>query len=91
LPSAIVDNDKTQNQQEDSESDDKTSVYSVYRIARQYNGKLGIFLPETPLVPEFIIDVDISSLPPDDKKMFEQGLLINSQTQLANLIEDYTS
>lgn len=88
FPSVIVENEKKSNADEQEKSNIKTTVY---RIARQYNGKLGIFLPDTPLVPERIIDVEISSLPPEDKKMFEKGLLINSQTQLANLIEDYTS
>lgn len=57
-------------------------------ILKNHNGVIGVFDQFGVLTD--IIDVDIKSLPEQDRTMLEAGIWARSRQELASLIEDYT-
>ncbi len=57
-------------------------------IAREYEGKIGIFDSTDKLIQ--ILDVNVSTLPEADRKLLRAGIKISSKAELNSLIEDYT-
>ena len=66
----------------------ETDDNSVTFILKNYNGVIGVFDQSGVLTD--IIDVDIKSLPEQDRTMLEAGIWARSRQELASLIEDYT-
>ena len=57
-------------------------------ILKNHNGVIGVF--DISGVLTDIIDVDIKSLPEQDRTLLEAGIWARSRQELASLIEDYT-
>ena len=57
-------------------------------ILKNHNGVIGVF-DQSGILTD-IIDVDIKSLPEQDRTMLEAGIWARSRQELASLIEDYT-
>ena len=57
-------------------------------ILKNYNGIIGVF-DQSGILTD-IIDVEIKSLPEQDRTMLETGIWARSRQELASLIEDYT-
>lgn len=57
---------------------------------REYNGKIGIYRSGA-AQPEQVLDVYVSMLPDEDKKMLAKGIYLKSRTELEERIEDYSN
>ena len=69
-------------------NDETASDETVTFILKNYNGVIGVF-DQSGILTD-IIDVDIKSLPEQDRTMLEAGIWARSHQELASLIEDYT-
>lgn len=69
-------------------NDETASDETVTFILKNYNGVIGVF-DQSGILTD-IIDVDIKSLPEQDRTMLEAGIWARSRQELASLIEDYT-
>ncbi|MCG8500652.1 MAG: BofC C-terminal domain-containing protein [Firmicutes bacterium] len=62
-------------------------------IVKEYNGKIGVYyqsaLVENPL--KQLIDINIQQLRDEDREKLKQGIYVNSDQELAQIIEDFTS
>lgn len=62
-------------------------------IVKEYNGKIGVYyqsaLVENPL--KQLIDINIQQLREEDREKLKQGIYVNSDQELAQIIEDFTS
>ena len=65
-----------------------TNDEPVTFILKNYNGVIGVF-DQSGILTD-IIDVDIKSLPEQDRTLLEAGIWARSRQELASLIEDYT-
>ena len=62
-------------------------------IVKEYNGKIGIFY-QTPVNGQQIkqiIDVNINNFRQEDRELLQQGIPVESDEELAGIIEDYSS
>ena len=69
-------------------NDEIANDETVTFILKNYNGVIGVF-DQSGILTD-IIDVDIKSLPEQDRTMLEAGIWARSRQELASLIEDYT-
>lgn len=79
----------TSSSQESSEINTLTSSIDVFTV-KEYNGKIGIFFNEDP-VPYQELNVDVSMLPDDAKKLLKDGIRAHSKAELNSIIENYDS
>ncbi|MBQ7581110.1 MAG: hypothetical protein IJU39_07385 [Clostridia bacterium] len=61
----------------------------VYTL-REYNGNLAIFSSDNK-VPITVFDTPVTMLPECDREKMVEGITAQSESQLQQLIEDYTS
>ena len=69
-------------------NDEIANEETVTFILKNYNGVIGVF-DQSGILTD-IIDVDIKSLPEQDRTMLEAGIWARSRQELASLIEDST-
>ena len=69
-------------------NDEIANEETVTFILKNYNGVIGVF-DQSGILTD-IIEVDIKSLPEQDRTMLEAGIWARSRQELASLIEDYT-
>ena len=62
---------------------------TVY-IVKEYQNVIGVFFEEEG-IPFRVIDVPVSTLPEEDKKMFEEGIRISDEKDLQKFLENYES
>lgn len=60
-------------------------------VAREYNGKIGIFVGADAAYPQRVLDVYVSTLPEYDRSLLRSGLRLRDERELAEFIEDYSS
>ena len=60
------------------------------RVLGVWEGKLALYLGVNP-VPDEVFDVFITTLPEEEQERLRAGIPITSDTELALLLEDYTS
>ncbi|MCL2023650.1 MAG: hypothetical protein FWG82_04685 [Oscillospiraceae bacterium] len=65
-------------------------VGESYWILREYDGILGVFRDREPQ-PFEIYNVNISTLPDEDRELLRQGIVAHTDEELRGLLEDYTS
>lgn len=66
-----------------------SSTGPAYYIVKEYNGNIGIF-PEDSTQPKRTVHINVADLPDEDRYLLECGILVRSETELRELIEDYT-
>ena len=66
-----------------------TSKSDIYTI-KAYQGHIGVFLNDE-AQPVREVHVLLSSLPPEDQALLENGITANSQGEVQIILEDYTS
>ena len=57
-------------------------------IIRSYEGKIGVFSSDGNLAR--VIEVYIKTLPATDRRLLEEGIVVNDETELRSIIEDYS-
>ena len=57
-------------------------------LIKEVNGKIGIYQNGELLR---VVDVDVSTLRPNDAQQIEQGIVLQTDQDLASFLEDYTS
>ena len=65
-------------------------LLALYLILGSYKGYIALF-EEGKSEPRQIFPTPVTSLPPEDQKMLEEGILVRSQYRLQQLLEDYLS
>lgn len=55
-------------------------------ILKEYNGKIGIFENEALI---YTLDTYIFTLPENDKKLLSEGIVVSTQEELYELLEQY--
>lgn len=65
-------------------------LLALYLILGSYKGYIALF-EEGSTEPRQIFPNPVVSLPPEDQKKLEEGILVRSQYQLRQLLEDYLS
>ena len=65
-------------------------LLALYLILGSYKGYIALFEEES-TEPRQIFPNQVRSLPQEDQQLLEKGILIRSQYQLAQLLEDYLS
>lgn len=63
---------------------------AVARVLGEWNGKLALFVGGNP-VPDEVFDVYLVSLPEEEQERLTAGIPVADETELARLLEDYTS
>ncbi len=58
-------------------------------IVKEYQGLVAVFVPDSPDVPQKLLDARVSALPKADRNMLEEGILVYSDEELSRLLEDY--
>lgn len=69
-------------------SNDTTTA--ARRLLRSWEGKLALFTGDNP-TPDEVYDVYIQTLPPEEQERLNQGIVIDTDEELAGWLEDYTS
>lgn len=88
LTATIVIAVSTQRNQSVSKPINTASTTTCAYIMKEYQGKIGIFLP-TESEPYEILPTDISVLPEFDQIALRQGIELQSKQELNRLIEDF--
>ena len=57
-------------------------------ILKEYNGQIGVFLPDGTMLR--LIDTYVKTLPKADQIMLEEGIYAMTEQELRSLIEDYS-
>ena len=70
-------------------SQDSTVSEEIYTL-KAYNGRLAVFRG-TSAVPYMETDVYIANLPPADVELLQDGIAVQSMSELNRLLEDYCS
>ena len=65
-----------------------SGIYEYFFIT-EYDGKIGVFVPQNLFSPIEILDVNINHLPKFDQQDLQNGIWIGSQEELNRLIEDF--
>lgn len=60
-----------------------------YYVVREYMGSIGIY-PNGSEDPSRVVHISVSELPDEDRYLLECGILVRSNSELRELIEDYT-
>lgn len=67
----------------------ETTHATPYRVLREWNGKLAVFLPESS-TPETVYEVWVSTLPEEEQARLHAGVEVAGNEELLSLLEDYT-
>ena len=67
-----------------------TAVLALYVVLGSWKGYVAVFRPGKE-EPWQIYPTPVSSLPEEDRKALEEGIVVRNQRKLEQLIEDYTS
>ena len=70
-------------------ADDITPTGNQF-ILREYNGIIGVFEPESD-APFLTLDVSVGTLRAADSENLRRGIVVNSETELAQIMEDFDS
>lgn len=57
---------------------------------KTYQDKLGVFVNDAD-TPETVLDIHVALLRKEDQALFEKGVTLHTQEELAQLIEDFSS
>ena len=63
----------------------------TYYIAREHEGRIGIFYGGYTDQPFIVWDIDLDMLPDEDRTQFENGVRLESYEDVLMLYEDYSS
>ena len=72
----------------ESDSDPIETEKAVAYTVKAHDGRIGIFKDGS---LTYIIDVYTNTLPKTDRVLLEEGIVVYSEGELYNIIEDYTS
>lgn len=56
-----------------------------------YQGRLAVYLTAQMDTPQYITDVEVSTLPKADREALSDGIPIYTEEQLTSILEDYSS
>ena len=71
---------------EDTAVFEETTVTDTEDVLKEYNGKIGIFENEALI---YTLDTYIFTLPENDKKLLAEGIVVSTQKELYELLEQY--
>ena len=67
-----------------------TAVLALYVVLGSWKGYVAVFRPGKE-EPWQIYPTPVSSLPEEDRKALDEGIVVRSDRKLEQLLEDYTS
>lgn len=56
-----------------------------------YEGRLAVYLTDHMGAPQYVTDVDISTLPAADREALQKGIPVYTEEELTSVLEDYSS
>lgn len=56
-----------------------------------YEGRLAVYLTTHMDSPQYVTDVDISTLPAADREALQKGIPVYTEEELTSVLEDYSS
>ena len=56
-----------------------------------YEGRLAVYLTASAQAPQYVTDVEVSTLPAADREALQKGIPIYTEAQLTSILEDYSS
>ena len=86
-------NTQPQNPQEPDDSEarrpvpDENAKYTV----TAYEGRLAVYLTAQMDAPQYVTDVEVSTLPLADREALQTGIPIYNEEELTSILEDYSS
>ena len=60
-------------------------------IVRDYGGRLAVYRVSEPDRPVYLLDVYTGALPEADRSALQEGILLHTEEELSQLLEDYGS
>jgi hypothetical protein len=67
----------------------ETNICTEY-VIKEHKGKMAIFENNSE-EPLNIIDIDVINLPPEDKELLKKGVIVRTEEELMQILEDYCS
>lgn len=87
--SAVTVNSLLGNGSADAPSDAKSGADSYILMA--YGGRIAVFSASDPGIPITVTGISVSSLRESDRQLIEEGIALETQAQVAQLLEDLGS
>ena len=73
------------------EQPDETPSSDAKYTVTTYQGHLAVYLTTHMDTPQYITDVEVSTLPRADREALDAGIPIYTEQQLTSILEDYSS
>ena len=73
-----------------SDGQQECSDNSKYTVTA-YEGRLAVYLTTHMDSPQYVTDVDISTLPAADREALQKGIPVYTEEELTSVLEDYSS
>lgn len=82
--------ESTQAQRGATPSTTATTVAQYPRFLKEWNGQVALFLPDDS-EPQTVYEVNVLALPEEEQQLLNDGIVVESEEELAAILENYTS
>ena len=69
---------------------DPSPAAAKYTV-KVFGGRMAVYLTAHPDTPQYVTDVEVSTLPSADRIALHRGIAVYSEQELTSLLEDYSS
>lgn len=67
-----------------------TTAPTYFMLLKEWNGQVALFLPDG-TEPLTVYEVNVMALPEEERRSLAEGIAVNSEEELASILENYTS